>query len=151
MNVEIKKLHPDAILPARGSDLAAGMDLYARLDEPVTIKPGETVMIPTGIAINLKTPHYAGFIYARSGLGAKKGLVPGNLVGVIDADYQGELMVAAWNRNQDKRKTITIEPGDRIAQIVIGRVLQIDWKEVEAFEATTQRGEGGFGSTGVAA
>jgi len=148
MKVKIKKLRPDAKLPVRGSEKAAGMDLYAMIDEPIQVRPGRTVMIPTGVAMHLDTPHYAGFIYARSGLGAKKGLVPGNLVGVIDADYQGEIMVAAWNRNQGNRNVLTIEPGDRIAQLVIGRVQQIEWEEVEAFEESA-RGANGFGSTGV--
>lgn len=151
MNVQMKLLNEkvrELGLPAYGSDKSAGLDLRACIDEPIVVKPGETVMVPTGIAIHIDTPHFAGFLYARSGLGAKKGLVPGNLVGVIDADYQGEVMVAAWNRNQDKRKTVTIEPGDRIAQLVIGRVQQVVLEEVEAFEDST-RGVNGFGSTGV--
>jgi dUTP pyrophosphatase len=151
MNVQMKVLNEkvrDLGLPSYGSEKSAGLDLRACIDEPITIKPGETIMVPTGIAIHIDTPNYAGFLYARSGLGAKKGLVPGNLVGVIDADYQGEVMVAAWNRNQDKRKTITIEPGDRIAQMVIGRVQQVALEEVEEFEGSA-RGRAGWGSTGV--
>ncbi|EKV27704.1 Deoxyuridine 5'-triphosphate nucleotidohydrolase [Caenispirillum salinarum AK4] len=152
MTVQMKVLNErirELGLPSYGSDKAAGLDLRACLEEPVSVAPGQTVMVPTGIALHIDDPDYAGFIYARSGLGAKTGLVPGNLVGVIDADYQGEVMVAAWNRNRPDAQPVTINPGDRIAQMVIGRVQRIVLEEVNAFE-TSVRGVGGFGSTGVA-
>lgn len=152
MTVQMKVLNErirELGLPSYGSDKAAGLDLRACLDMEVSVTPGQTIMVPTGIALHIDNPDYAGFIYARSGLGAKTGLVPGNLVGVIDADYQGEIMVAAWNRNVPGAQPITIRPGDRIAQMVIGRVQRVTLEEVDSFEVS-KRGNGGFGSTGVA-
>ncbi|MDY6375504.1 MAG: dUTP diphosphatase, partial [Succinivibrionaceae bacterium] len=113
--------------------------------EDTVIHPGETVFIPSGIAVNMKNPDMAAVVLPRSGLGAKHGLVLGNLVGLIDSDYQGELVIAAWNRGQ---KDITVTPGERIAQLVFLPVIQADFTEVDEFDKS-ERGEGGFGSTGV--
>jgi dUTP pyrophosphatase len=133
-------------LPAYGTDHAAGMDLRALIDAPLDLAPGETRLIPTGIAIHIADPGFCAVILPRSGLGHKEGLVLGNLVGLIDADYQGPLMVSAWNRNHHD-KVLHIEPGDRIAQLVILPVLRPTLRVVDTFEASV-RGEGGFGSTG---
>jgi dUTP pyrophosphatase len=121
------------------------MDLCALLAEPLMLHPGEQHMIPTGLAMYIGDPAYCGKIYPRSGLGAKHGLVLGNLVGLIDSDYQGELMICLWNRSY---RTYEIQPGERIAQMVIEPVKRAAFRLVEAFEAS-ERGEGGFGSTGV--
>ena len=131
-------------LPAYATQGAAGLDLRACVDSPVTIKPGETVLIPSGIAIHIGDPGYAAMILPRSGLGHKNGIVLGNLVGLIDSDYQGPLQVSAWNRSQ---QNFTIAPMDRIAQLVIVPVLQVQWNVVTAFKDSS-RGAGGFGSTG---
>lgn len=145
MNVEIKLLDKNAQIPSYATDGSAGFDLYAIFEnEPfITLQPGETRMIHTGIAVYIKDKEYAGFIYPRSGLGTK-GIVLGNLVGIIDSDYQGEIMVALWNRSNEPRK---ITHGDRIAQMVIQPIKRVNFKEVTEFEKT-ERGEGGFGSTG---
>lgn len=142
-NVPIKKLSPDATLPTYGSEYAAGADLYACIAEPVTFEPGETKLIPTGLAMEIPAG-YAGLIYARSGLASKKGLAPANKVGVIDADYRGEIMVALHNHSKN---TTSIEPQERIAQLVITPYLTACFQETETLSDTV-RGEGGFGSTG---
>ena len=123
---------------------SAGLDLRACIEAPVKIHPGDTMLIPTGISIHLADPGLAAMILPRSGLGHKHGIVLGNLVGLIDSDYQGELMVSMWNRGQEK---FTLNPLDRIAQLVVVPVLQVGFNVVEEFDAS-KRGEGGFGSTG---
>ncbi len=125
---------------------AAGLDLRACIAEPLTVAPGQTHLVPTGMAIHLVDPGLAAMILPRSGLGHKHGIVLGNLVGLIDSDYQGELMVSLWNRGQTE---FTLNPLDRIAQLVIVPVLQVGFNVVEDF-AASRRGEGGFGSTGHA-
>jgi dUTP pyrophosphatase len=146
--VELKilnsKLGQDIPLPTYATIGSAGLDLRACLDEPLTLEPGDTQLIPTGMAIHLKDPGYAAQILPRSGLGHKHGIVLGNLVGLIDSDYQGELMVSCWNRGQ---KTFTIQPGDRIAQLIIVPVMQVEFEVVEEFD-NSERGAGGFGHTG---
>jgi len=131
-------------LPAYATDGSAGLDLRAVLDQPQELKPGETTLIKTGLAIYIADPHLAAVILPRSGLGHKHGIVLGNLVGLIDSDYQGELMVSCWNRGQS---TFTINPGERIAQLVFVPVVRAEFEMVTEFHAT-QRGAGGFGSTG---
>lgn len=123
---------------------SAGLDLRALLDEPLEIKPGETKLVHTGLAIHLADPNYAAVILPRSGLGHKKGIVLGNLVGLIDSDYQGELMISTWNRGTE---TFVLEPFERLAQLVIIPVKQVEFNEVKDF-STSDRGAGGFGSTG---
>ena len=142
--VNIKKLNENAVIPAYGSEFAAGADLYACLDEAVVIEPGETVFVKTGLAMEVPAG-YAGLIYARSGLACKKGLAPANKVGVIDADYRGEIIVALYNHSSEP---ITVEHGERIAQMVITPYLTADFQEVDELSDTT-RGQGGFGSTGT--
>ena len=141
--VKIKKLSERARIPQYGSDFAAGADLYALTDGPVTVSPSETVMIKTGIALEIPEG-YAGLIYARSGLASKKGLAPANKVGVVDSDYRGEIMVALHNHSSEPR---SVEDGERIAQLVVTPFLRVDFEEAETLEETA-RGEGGFGSTG---
>ena len=131
-------------LPAHATNGSAGLDLRAAIDAPLEIKPGETILIPTGLSMYLDDPKYAAMILPRSGLGHKHGIVLGNLVGLIDSDYQGELMVSCWNRGQTAFK---IERGDRIAQMVIVPVQQIEWNIVNEFKVS-ERAAGGFGSTG---
>ena len=131
-------------LPAYATPGAAGLDLRACLPAPLTIAPGDTHLVQTGLAIHIADPGYAAVILPRSGLGHKHGIVLGNLVGLIDSDYQGPLMVSCWNRG---REPFTIEPLDRIAQLVIVPVAQAQFRVVESFEASA-RGEGGFGSSG---
>jgi len=131
-------------LPHYASEGSAGLDLRACVESSVTLQPGETQLIPTGICIHIADPGYAGMILPRSGLGHKHGIVLGNLVGLIDSDYQGQLFVSCWNRGQDE---FTIEVGTRIAQLVIVPVAQVAFNRVESFELS-DRGEGGFGSTG---
>ncbi|HAY29665.1 MAG TPA: dUTP diphosphatase [Candidatus Accumulibacter phosphatis] len=123
---------------------SAGLDLRACIEQPVTIAPGETRLIPTGIAIHLGDPGLAAMILPRSGLGHKHGIVLGNLVGLIDSDYQGEIMVSTWNRGH---ASFTLRPLDRLAQLVVVPVLQMSFNVVDHFAAST-RGDGGFGSTG---
>lgn len=130
--------------PHYASDGAAGLDLRAAIDDPIALSPRQTALIPTGIAIHLADPGLAAMILPRSGLGHKKGLVLGNLVGLIDSDYQGEIMVSAWNRGNE---VVVIKPLMRIAQLVVVPVVQVAFEEVAEFEAT-DRGAGGFGSTG---
>ncbi|MEY4754727.1 MAG: hypothetical protein RJA44_2402 [Pseudomonadota bacterium] len=133
-------------LPAYATPGAAGLDLRACLDAPLTLEPGQTSLIPTGLAIHINDPGLAALILPRSGLGHKHGIVLGNLVGLIDSDYQGQLMVSCWNRGQT---TFTIAPLERIAQLVLVPVVQAAFRVVEDFGASA-RGEGGFGSTGRA-
>ena len=148
MKVDVKILDPRVKekMPAYATVGSAGLDLRAMLDEPLTLRPGETKLIKTGLAIHLADPDYAALILPRSGLGHKHGIVLGNLVGLIDSDYQGELMVSTWNRGQE---VFTIEPMERIAQLVIVPVVQMQMNIVDDFEAS-DRGAGGFGSTGKA-
>ena len=143
--INIKRLRQGALLPRAGSPGSAGQDLCACLDNSIEIRPGETVKIPTGIAIQLPSSGLAAFVYARSGLGTKHNIVLANCVGVIDSDYRGEILVALINQSD---RTFTVSPGDRIAQLVIGPVILPVWEESEALE-DTQRGDGGFGSTGI--
>jgi len=146
MQLDIKLLDPrlrDA-LPAYATAGAAGLDLRACLDAPVTLAPGDAQLLPTGIAIHLANPGFAALVLPRSGLGHKHGIVLGNLVGLIDSDYQGQIMVSCWNRG---RETFTVQPLERIAQLVIVPVVQARWNVVDDFAAST-RGAAGFGSTG---
>jgi dUTP pyrophosphatase len=131
-------------LPHYATDGSAGLDLRACLNEDILLKPGQTELIPTGLAIHLENPGYAAMLLPRSGLGHKHGIVLGNLVGLIDSDYQGQLMVSCWNRGQTD---YTVKVGERIAQMVIVPVVQTEFEIVEEFEAT-ERGGGGFGHTG---
>lgn len=123
---------------------SAGLDLRACIDAPMTINPGDTALIPTGIAIHLADPGLAAMILPRSGLGHKHGIVLGNLVGLIDSDYQGQIMISTWNRGHER---FTLNPLDRLAQLVVVPVLQVAFDVVDEFDAST-RGDGGFGSTG---
>jgi dUTP diphosphatase len=134
----------DMELPRRATSGSAGLDLRACLDAPLTLEPGQSELVPTGIAIHLGEPGLAAMLLPRSGLGHKHGIVLGNLVGLIDSDYQGEVKVSVWNRGE---RAYTIQPGDRIAQMVVVPVVQVDFDVVEEFEASA-RGAGGFGSTG---
>ncbi len=131
-------------LPEYATPGSAGMDLRACIDAPITLKPGDTELIPTGIAIHISDPGYAATILPRSGLGHKHGIVLGNLVGLIDSDYQGQLFVSCWNRGNT---TFTIEVADRIAQLVVLPVAQVEFEMVDEF-SDSDRGEGGFGSSG---
>lgn len=142
--VKVKKTDDRAILPTYGSEYAAGADLYALLDAPVTIAPAETVLIHTGLSMEIPEG-YAGLIYARSGLASKRGLAPANKVGVVDADYRGEIMVALHNHSD---KPQTVEHGERIAQLVIAPFLSVSYEETDELSDTV-RGTGGFGSTGT--
>ncbi|MEX2476274.1 dUTP diphosphatase [Marinobacter sp.] len=130
--------------PEYATDGSAGLDLRACLDQPLTLKPGDTQLINTGLSIHIADPSLAAMILPRSGLGHKHGIVLGNLVGLIDSDYQGELMVSCWNRGQSE---FTVNIGERLAQLVLVPVVQADFEVVEAFDAS-DRGAGGFGSTG---
>jgi dUTP pyrophosphatase len=131
-------------LPRYATPGAAGMDLRACVEAPLTLQPGESRLVPSGIAIHVADPRYAAIVLPRSGLGAKNGIVLGNLVGLIDSDYQGPLMISVWNRGA---AAFTIEPLDRIAQLVIVPVAQVEFEVVQEFGASA-RGAGGFGSTG---
>lgn len=141
--IRVKKLNEKAILPTYGSAEAAGADLYACLDAPVTVQPGETAWIPTGIALEVPKG-CAGLVYARSGLGVKRGLAPANKVGVIDSDYRGQIHVVLLNHGKTEQ---TIQHGERIAQFLITPVLTPTYEEAEEL-SDTDRGAGGFGSTG---
>ncbi|HTH59331.1 MAG TPA: dUTP diphosphatase [Paraburkholderia sp.] len=146
MKIDLKILN-DRIrdqLPHYATPGSAGLDLRACIDAPLTIEPGQTVLVPTGLAIHVADPGYAALILPRSGLGHKHGIVLGNLVGLIDSDYQGELMISTWNRGHT---TFTLNPFERLAQLVIVPVVQAQFNLVEDFEAS-ERGAGGFGSTG---
>lgn len=138
------RIGTDLPLPSYATEGSAGMDLRALLDEPLQLNPGDTQLVRTGLAIHLADPGLAGMILPRSGLGHKHGIVLGNLVGLIDSDYQGELMISVWNRGQ---QTFTLEPGERLAQYVIVPVIQAQLEVVEDF-TDSQRGAGGFGSSG---
>jgi dUTP pyrophosphatase len=144
--IDIKILDPrmKELLPAYATAGSAGLDLRACIEAPLVLEPGQTVLVPTGLAIHVADPGYAAMILPRSGLGHKNGIVLGNLVGLIDSDYQGQLMVSTWNRGD---KTFTLQPLDRLAQLVIVPVLQVGFNVVEEF-ASSERGAGGFGSTG---
>lgn len=144
--VDIRVLDPrmSDSLPAYATPGSAGLDLRACLDQAIVLEPGQAHLIPTGLAMHLGDPGLAAMILPRSGLGHKHGIVLGNLVGLIDSDYQGPLMVSCWNRGQT---TFTIQPMERIAQLVIVPVVQASFRQVDSFE-TSHRGEGGFGSTG---
>lgn len=141
--IRVKKLNENAILPTYGSAEAAGADLYACLEEPVTVQPGETAWIPTGIALEVPKG-CAGLVYARSGLGVKRGLAPANKVGVIDSDYRGQIHLVLLNHGKTEQ---TIQHGERIAQFLITPVLTPAYEEAEEL-SDTDRGAGGFGSTG---
>lgn len=142
-DVKIKRLRDNATVPTYGTEFAAGADLYAALDEAVTIASGETKLIPTGFAFEIPVG-YAGFVYARSGLATKRGLAPANKVGVIDSDYRGEVMTALHNHGKEAQ---TVEPGERIAQMVIAPYITANFILSDELDNTV-RGEGGFGSTG---
>lgn len=142
--VKVKKLNENATIPTYGSACAAGADLYACIEAPATIESGDTFLVPTGLAMELPDG-YAGLIYARSGLASKKGLAPANKVGVIDSDYRGEIMVALHNHSKN---AATIEPGERIAQLVITPYIAAAFDTVSTLD-DTRRGVGGFGSTGT--
>jgi dUTP pyrophosphatase len=145
-NIDLKILDPrmQDFLPAYATGGSAGLDLRACIDAPLTLEPGQTVLVPTGLAIHIGDPGLAAMILPRSGLGHKNGIVLGNLVGLIDSDYQGQLMVSTWNRGQT---AFTLQPMDRLAQLVIVPVVQVGFNIVEEF-AASDRGVGGFGSTG---
>jgi len=130
--------------PAYATDGSAGLDLRACLSQPLVLEPGDTQLIGTGLAIHIADPDLAALILPRSGLGHKHGIVLGNLVGLIDSDYQGELMVSCWNRGQTR---FTVEPGERLAQLVLVPVVQAEFEVVDEFDSS-HRGTGGFGSTG---
>lgn len=148
MKVQVKLLDPrvgkEWPLPTYATAGSAGLDLRACLDDAIEIEPGQTVLVKTGMAIYIQDTQFAGMILPRSGLGHKHGIVLGNLVGLIDSDYQGELMISVWNRGQT---TFRLEPGERLAQYVLVPVVQAEFEQVEDFVAT-DRGVGGFGHTG---
>ncbi|MFY8083498.1 MAG: dUTP diphosphatase [Rubrivivax sp.] len=145
--IDLKVLDPRMAecLPAYATPGSAGLDLRACTDGPLVIEPGQAVLVPTGIALHIGDPGLAAMILPRSGLGHKHGIVLGNLVGLIDSDYQGPLMVSCWNRGQT---AFTVQPMERVAQLVIVPVVQARFRQVQAFGAST-RGQGGFGSTGT--
>lgn len=144
MKINIKKLNDNAVIPTYGSEYAAGADLYACIEESVSILPNETKLIKTGLALELPVG-YAAFIYARSGLASKRGLAPANKVGVVDCDYRGEVMVALHNHSNTEQ---VVEKGERIAQMVIAPYITAEFKVVDELSDTV-RGAGGFGSTGT--
>lgn len=139
-----KRLGDSIALPTRATEGSAGLDLRACLQDPLTLEPGQSELVPAGFAIHIADPGYAALILPRSGLGHKHGIVLGNLVGLIDSDYQGEIMISCWNRGRD---AFTIEVGERIAQLVVVPVKQVEFKIVEEFPQSA-RGAGGFGHTG---
>ena len=144
MTVKVKKLRENAVIPKRATEFSAGADLYACIDEPVTINPAELAKIPTGIAIELPQSDLAAFLFARSGLGVKHGITLSNSVGVVDSDYRGEICVGLCNVSD---KPYTIQPSERIAQMVIMPVVLADFIQADELNET-KRGEGGFGSSG---
>ena len=144
MTVKVKKLRENAVMPKRATEFSAGADLYACIDEPVTINPAELAKIPTGIAIELPQSDLAAFLFARSGLGVKHGITLSNSVGVVDSDYRGEICVGLCNVSD---KPYTIQPSERIAQMVIMPVVLADFIQADELNET-KRGEGGFGSSG---
>ena len=147
--IEVKLLDPrfgdEWPLPAYATEASAGLDLRAALEAPLVLGPGETALLPSGIAIHLADPHLCAVVLPRSGLGHRHGIVLGNGTGLIDADYQGPLLISVWNRSQD---SFTIQPGDRVAQLVVLPVTRVSLQVVDTF-ADSARGEGGFGHTGV--
>jgi dUTP pyrophosphatase len=147
--IDLKILDPRMkdLLPAYATQGSAGLDLRACINEPIVIEAGATVLIPTGLAIHIADPGYAAMILPRSGMGHKNGIVLGNLVGLIDSDYQGQLMVSTWNRGQ---QAFTLQPMERLAQLVVVPVMQVGFNVVDEFdsEKESERGAGGFGSTG---
>jgi dUTP pyrophosphatase len=147
--IDLKILDPrmNELLPAYATAGSAGLDLRACIDAPITIEAGATVLIPTGLAIHVADPGYCAMILPRSGMGHKNGIVLGNLVGLIDSDYQGQLMVSTWNRGQ---QAFTLQPMERLAQLIVVPVLQVGFNVVDEFDTSreSQRGAGGFGSTG---
>ncbi len=145
LDVKILDARLREAMPAYATPGSAGLDLRACLDAPLTLQANAWQLVPTGMAIHLNDPSYAALILPRSGLGHKHGIVLGNLVGLIDSDYQGQLMVSAWNRSD---VAFTIEPMERIAQLVIVPVVQAQFNLVDEFTAASERGEGGYGSTG---
>lgn len=151
-SVQVKLLNPrigsdpNFPLPTRATDGSAGIDLRACIDEPVVIKAGETKLIGTGMAIYIKDPNFAGIILPRSGLGHKHGIVLGNLVGLIDADYQGELMVSVWNRSDSD---FILNPAERMAQYMVVPVVRPSFEVVDEFSDDSERGTSGFGSSGI--
>ena len=142
--VKLKKLTPNAIIPTYGTAQSAGADLYSGMEQPVTIEPGKTEFIHTGIAIAIPEG-LVGLVYARSGMACKKGIAPANKVGVIDADYRGEIMVALYNHGNE---AVTVEPGDRISQLVLTPFITAAFDQGDSLDET-DRGNGGFGSTGT--
>lgn len=150
VQVDAVMLRPDIYeehgMPGYKTTGSAGMDLRACIDEPITLEPNQVAMIPSGLKIHVANPDYAAILLPRSGLGANHGIVLGNLVGLIDSDYQGEMGMSIWNRSNEP---YTIRPAERVAQMVVIKVEQIQLNWVESFEAT-ERGDGGFGSTGKA-
>lgn len=144
MQVDIKVLDSRVSLPAYKTLGSAGMDLCAVIDEPLTLAPNEVKLVPTGIAVHLDNPNFVAMIMPRSSMGHKNGIILGNSVGVIDSDYQGQMMMSLWNRSDTP---FTIEPMERVAQLLIMPVMQVSFNQVEQFPAS-ERGEGGFGSTG---
>ncbi len=149
-SIELKILDPrigDSIpLPQYSTDGSAGLDMRACIDEPIDVAPGETVLVPTGLAIHVADPSLAAVLLPRSGLGHKHGLVLGNLIGLIDSDYQGQVFISCWNRSS---KSYAVQPSERIAQMVFVLVEQVEFRVVEEF-AATDRGAGGFGHSGTA-
>ena len=145
LDVKVMDERLRSMLPNYATSGSAGLDLRACLDVALTLQPNAWQLVPTGMAIHLKDPNFAALILPRSGLGHKHGIVLGNLVGLIDSDYQGQLMVSAWNRSD---VAFTIEPMERIAQLVIVPVVQAQFNLVDEFDASTERAAGGYGSTG---
>jgi len=148
-NIQIKIINPrlgnDIDLPAYATDGSAGLDLRACIDDELTLSPGDSELIPSGIALNIQDPELAAVLLPRSGLGHKHGIVLGNLVGLIDSDYQGEVFISCWNRGRD---SFTVRPGDRLVQLVFVPVVRAVFELVDEFEAS-RRGAGGFGHTGL--
>lgn len=145
MKIEVVKLSPHASIPEHGTAGSAGLDLRACITSPLTLGPGDSTLVPSGLAIYIKHPNVVGLIVPRSGLGAKHGIVLGNLTGVIDSDYQGEVKISLWNRG---KMPYMISPRERVAQLLFVPVLRPELVEVDCFAGPTARGVGGFGSTG---
>lgn len=146
MKIKVKLMDEDAVLPEYKTEGAAGLDLAVNIDRPITLKPGEGALLPSGIAIHISDPKYAAIVIPRSGLGHSHGIVLGNLTGLIDSDYQGEIMISLWNRG---KSPFVVKPGDRVAQMVFLPIATPTLYLVETFESTTKRAKNGFGSTGV--
>lgn len=149
MKIEVKQLHADASLPKPATEGAAGFDLCACIERPLALYPGDCRLIPTGIAIHIQDEGVAAMLLPRSGLGHKRGIVLGNLTGLIDSDYQGEIFISAWNRSEPDTKPYTIHPFQRIAQMIFVPVLHPRLIEVDEFSLMTEREAAGFGSTGT--